>query len=76
MFDLSSSWMEGTQVRAGRLRVLPGRKAGPRPRSSTGCSPAEGQPVAVRVFPGNTADPAAFPAAVTVVRETFGLARW
>ena len=33
----------------------------------------EGRPVAVRVFPGNTADPAAFTHAVTAVRGTFGL---
>ena len=33
-----------------------------------------GRPVAVRVFPGNTADPAAFVDAVEVVRERFGLA--
>ena len=34
-------------------------------RSSTGCSPTRtGRPVAVRVFPGNTGDPAAFTAIV------------
>ncbi|TQC37672.1 transposase, partial [Rhodococcus sp. WS4] len=33
----------------------------------------EGRPVAVRVFPGNTADPAAFTHAVTAVKDTFGL---
>ncbi len=27
MFDLSSSWVEGSALRAGRLRVLPGRQA-------------------------------------------------
>src|SRR6476646_6432871 len=32
-----------------------------------------GCPVAVRVFEGNTADPAAFTAAVTAVKDTFGL---
>ena len=35
----------------------------------------EGRPVAVRVFPGNTGDPAAFTAIVDVVREKFGLAQ-
>jgi hypothetical protein len=34
-----------------------------------------GRPVAVRVFPGNTGDPAAFTAIVQVVRERFGLAK-
>ena len=32
-----------------------------------------GRPVAVRVFPGDTGDPAAFTEIVTVVREKFGL---
>ena len=35
----------------------------------------EGRPVAVRVFPGNTGDPAAFTAIVDVVRKKFGLAQ-
>ena len=34
-----------------------------------------GRPVAVRVFDGNTADPAAFTAIVKVLREKFGLAK-
>jgi len=33
----------------------------------------EGRPVAVRVFDGSTADPAAFTAIVTVVRDKFAL---
>ena len=33
----------------------------------------EGRPVAVRVFPGNTGDPAAFTEIVEVVRDKFGL---
>jgi hypothetical protein len=33
-----------------------------------------GRPVAVRVFPGNTGDPAAFTQIVTVLRNKFGLA--
>ena len=35
----------------------------------------EGRPVAVRVFPGNTGDPAAFTAIADVVRKKFGLAQ-
>ena len=35
----------------------------------------EGRPVAVRVFPGNTGDPAAFTQIADVVREKFGLAQ-
>jgi hypothetical protein len=33
----------------------------------------DGRPVAIRVFPGNTADPTAFTHAVIAVRDTFGL---
>ncbi|MGH3549182.1 MAG: hypothetical protein ACRDQU_13945 [Pseudonocardiaceae bacterium] len=33
----------------------------------------DGRPVAIRVFPGNNADPAAFIEAVEVVRDRFGL---
>ena len=48
---------------AGRPRLLPGRQERANCRSSTGCSPTRpGRPVAVRVFPGNTGDPAAFTA--------------
>jgi transposase len=34
-----------------------------------------GRPVAVRVFPGNTADPSAFTTIVEVIRTQFGLTR-
>ena len=34
-----------------------------------------GRPVAIELFPGNTADPTAFPHAVGTVRERFGLRR-
>ena len=33
----------------------------------------QGRPVAIRVFPGNTADPTAFTEAVELVRVKFGL---
>ncbi len=73
LFDLSSSWMEGTHGplaergysrdgKKGRLQIEYGLLTDP-----------EGRPVAVRVFPGSTGDPAAFTAIVKVVRDTFGL---
>src|SRR6266851_8837635 len=75
LFDLSSSWMEGRccplaargysrDGKKGRLQIEYGLLTDP-----------EGRPVAVRVFPGNTADPAAFTEIVQVVRDTFGLRR-
>jgi len=73
MFDLSSSWMEGSHCdlaargysrdgKKGKLQIEYGLLTDP-----------EGRPVAIRVFPGNTADPAAFIEAVDLVRDTFGL---
>jgi hypothetical protein len=73
LFDLSSSWLEGTRCplaargysrdgRKGKLQIEYGLLTDP-----------EGRPVAVRVFPGNTGDPAAFTQIVTVVREKFAL---
>jgi hypothetical protein len=73
LFDLSSSWLEGTQCplaargysrdgKKGKLQIEYGLLTDP-----------EGRPVAVRVFPGNTGDPSAFTAIVQVVRDKFGL---
>ena len=75
LFDLSSSWLEGTHCplaargysrdgKKGKLQIEYGLLTDP-----------EGRPVAVRVFPGNTGDPAAFTAIADVVRKKFGLAQ-
>src|ERR1700684_539031 len=75
LFDLSSSWMEGRccplaargysrDGKKGKLQIEYGLLTDP-----------EGRPVAVRVFPGNTGDPAAFTAIADVVRKKFGLAQ-
>ena len=75
LFDLSSSWLEGRccplaargysrDGKKGKLQIEYGLLTDP-----------EGRPVAVRVFPGNTGDPAAFTGIVQVVREEFGLAQ-
>jgi hypothetical protein len=73
MFDLSSSWVEGSHCelaafghsrdgRRGRRQIEYGLLTDPR-----------GRPVAVEVFPGNTADPDSFKTAVTRVRGDFGI---
>src|SRR5579863_7680030 len=73
LFDLSSSWLEGSQCplaargysrdgKKGKLQIEYGLLTDP-----------SGRPVAVRVFPGNTGDPAAFTAIVQVVRDKFSL---
>jgi hypothetical protein len=75
LFDLSSSWLEGRRCplaargysrdgKKGRLQIEYGLLTDP-----------EGRPVAVRVFPGNTGDPAAFTTITDVVRGKFGLAK-
>jgi hypothetical protein len=75
MFDLSSSWVEGSccqlaafghsrDGRRGRKQIEYGLLTCP-----------EGRPVAVEVFPGNTADPESFKTAITRVRRDFGIER-
>ena len=75
LFDLSSSWLEGSQCplaargysrdgKKGKLQIEYGLLTDP-----------EGRPVAVRVFPGSTGDPAAFTAIADVLRDKFGLAK-
>ena len=60
---------------AGRPGILPGRQEGGLQIEYGLLTDPEGRPVAVRVFPGNTGDPAAFTQVVQVVRGTFGLAK-
>jgi hypothetical protein len=75
LFDLSSSWLEGTHCplaargysrdgKKDKLQIEYGLLTGP-----------DGRPVAVRVLPGNTGDPAAFTEIVKVIRDKFGLAK-
>ena len=74
LFDLSSSWLEGSQCPlAARGYSRDGKKGRLQIEYGLLTDPA-GRPVAVRVFPGNTGDPAAFTEIVQVVRDTFGLA--
>ena len=75
LFDLSSSWLEGTHCplaargysrdgKKGRLQIGYGLLTDP-----------EGRPAAVRVFPGNTGDPASFTEIVTVIRDKLKLSK-
>ncbi len=73
LFDLSSSWVEGRHCPlAARGYSRDGKKGKEQIEYGLLTDPA-GRPVAVRVFPGNTADPTAFVEAVEVVRQRFGL---
>jgi hypothetical protein len=73
LFDLSSSWMEGSHCPlAARGYSRDGKKGKLQIEYGLLTDPA-GRPVAVRVFPGNTGDPGAFTTIVDVVREKFEL---
>ena len=75
LFDLSSSWLEGTHCPlAARGYSRDGKKGNLQIEYGLLTDP-EGRPAAVRVFPGNTGDPAAFTAIADVVRKKFGLAK-
>ena len=71
--DLPSSWLEGRCCPlAARGYSRDGNKGQRQIEYGLLTDPA-GRPVAVRVFPGSTGDPAAFTAIVDVVRKKFGL---
>ena len=73
LFDLSSSWMEGTQCPlTARGYSRDGKRHKAQIEYGLLTDPA-GRPVAIRVFGGNTGDPTAFIEAVKVVRNKFGL---
>ena len=73
LFDLSSSWLEGSRCPlAARGYSRDGKKGKLQIEYGLLTDPA-GRPVAVRVFPGNTGDPSAFTAIADVVRDKFGL---
>src|SRR5665647_2951227 len=73
LFDLSSSWVTGRHCPlAARGYSRDGKKGLPQIEYGLLTDPA-GRPVAVRVFPGNTADPTAFTAIVQAVKDTFKL---
>jgi transposase len=73
LYDLSSSWVEGTCCPlAARGYSRDGKAAKAQVEYGLTCDP-EGRPVAVEVFAGNTADPTAFISAAAMVRTRFGL---
>src|SRR5580658_9271121 len=75
LFDLSSSWLEGTHCPLSARGYSRDGKKGTLQIEYGLLTDPEGRPAAVRVLPGNTGDPAAFTEIVTVVREKFGLAQ-
>jgi hypothetical protein len=71
LFDLSSSWVEGSHCELAAFGHSRDGKRG-KPQIEYGLlTDKQGRPVAVRVFAGNTGDPKAFIQAVEMVREKF-----
>jgi hypothetical protein len=75
LFDLSSSWMEGRCCPLAARGYSRDGKKGKLQIEYGLLTDSEGRPVAVRVFPGNTGDPASFTEIVKVVRDKFMLAK-
>jgi hypothetical protein len=75
LFDLSSSWLEGTHCPLAARGYSRDGKKGRRQIEYGLLTDPSGRPVAVRVFPGDTGDPAAFTTIVQVAREKFALAK-
>jgi hypothetical protein len=73
LFDLSSTWMEGKCCPLTKFGYSRDGKRG-LPQIEFGLlGDAEGRPIAVRVFDGNTSDSRSFIDAISMVRDQFGL---
>jgi hypothetical protein len=73
LFDLSSSWLEGSHCPLGARGYSRDGKKGKVQIEYGLLTDPEGRPVAVRVFEGNTAGPAAFTQILDTVHGGFGL---
>ncbi len=75
LYDVSSSYYTGRQSELIKMGYSRDGKPG-QPQIVYGllCAP-DGCPVAIEVFPGNTADPPTFTAQVNKVRKRFGITR-
>jgi hypothetical protein len=75
MFDLSSSWVEGSRCELAAFGHSRDGKRGRRQVEYGLLTDPVGRPVAVEVFAGNTSDPESFKTAITRVRDDFGIQR-
>jgi hypothetical protein len=73
LFDLSSSYVEGSKHELAAFGHNRDKKRGKRQVNYGVLTDALGRPAAVRVFPGNTGDPAAVREVLLDVRAQFGL---
>ena len=75
LYDLTSTWLTGRCCElAARGHSRDGKRDDPQIVFGLICT-AQGCPIAVEVFPGNTADPATVAAQVSKLRERFGIER-
>jgi hypothetical protein len=74
MFDLSSSWVTGRHCELAARGYSRDAKRGCEQIEYGLLTDGDGRPVAIRVFPGNTADPTAFTEAIIAVKDRFALA--
>jgi hypothetical protein len=75
LYDISSSWLEGRTCPLADFGYSRDGKRGKRQIVYGLVTDADGRPVAVNVFAGNTADPSAFADTVEAVTTRFGLDR-
>jgi hypothetical protein len=75
LYDVSSSWLEGRCCELARLGYSRDGKKGKRQIVYGLLCAAEGCPVAIEVFEGNTADPTTLATQVDKLKERFGLSR-
>ena len=73
MYDLSSSWVEGSCCGLAAFGYSRDGKRGRAQIEYGLLTDPEGRPVGIDIFPGNTADAIAFKTAVDKVRKDFGL---
>src|SRR5258705_5635893 len=73
MFDLSSSWVEGSCCELAAFGHSRDGKRGRKQIEYGLLTDPGGRPVAVEVFAGNTSDPVSFKTAISRVRDDFGI---
>lgn len=73
LFDLSSSWVTGTHNPLAARGYSRDKKKGVEQIEYGMLATCQGVPIAVRVVPGNTADPAAFTAIATEIQDLAGV---
>jgi len=73
MYDLSSSWVEGTKCELAAFGHSRDDKRGRMQIEYGLMTDHEGRPVGISVFPGNTSDPESFKSAIAKARNNFGL---